>query len=53
MITKVFQAKVTSNLAGSYFGLISGNLGRFMQTMAKENPEFEIKWSTMANRACW
>jgi putative aldouronate transport system substrate-binding protein len=39
---KQFQAKVTNSIAGSYYGLTSGNMGKFMSTMVPEMPEFEL-----------
>lgn len=37
-----FDAKVTGSLAGSYYGQIIGNMGRFTQSVREDLPEFEL-----------
>ena len=37
-----FDAKVTGSLAGSYYGQIIGNMGRFTQSVRANQPEFEL-----------
>ena len=37
-----FDAKVTGSLGGSYHGMVSGNMGRFTQSVRPNEPEFEL-----------
>lgn len=39
---KAFDYKVTNNLAGSYFGLIIGNMGRYLNLMKPKQPNFDL-----------
>lgn len=39
---KQFDAKVTGNTAGAYYGLASGNLGKYMNTVKPKQPTFEL-----------
>nr|WP_245589877.1 extracellular solute-binding protein [Caldanaerobius polysaccharolyticus] len=39
---KAFDFKVTNNLAGSYFGLMSGNMGRYLTLMKPKQPNFDL-----------
>ena len=37
-----FDAKVTGSLAGAFYGMILGNMGRFTQSVRAKQPEFEL-----------
>lgn len=39
---KSFDAKITTNIAGSYFGMVSGNMGRFSDLVKPEQPTFQL-----------
>lgn len=38
-----FDAKMTTNIGGSFYGLLSGNMGRIMNTMLDKQPGFELR----------
>jgi putative aldouronate transport system substrate-binding protein len=40
--TKNFDAKVTGNKGGSYYGMLSGNMGRFLDLMKSKDPSFKL-----------
>ena len=39
---KQFDAKITTNEAGSFYGLASGNMGRYMNMLIEDQPEFSL-----------
>ncbi|SHF57521.1 putative aldouronate transport system substrate-binding protein [Caldanaerobius fijiensis DSM 17918] len=39
---KAFDYKITNNLAGSYFGLVAGNMGRYLNLMKPKEPNFDL-----------
>lgn len=39
---KSFEAKITGSKAGSYFGMVSGYMGRFTQLMRPKDPNFRL-----------
>lgn len=39
---KQFDAKITTNQAGAYYGLASGNMGRYMNMLIADQPEFSL-----------
>ncbi|WP_026486732.1 type 2 periplasmic-binding domain-containing protein [Caldanaerobius polysaccharolyticus] len=39
---KAFDYKITNNLAGSYFGLLAGNMGRYLNLMKPKQPTFDL-----------
>ena len=48
---KNFEAKMTGNKGGAYHGMISGNMGRFLNLMEKTDPKFDLAgtaWPTGA-----
>ncbi|MGI6725332.1 MAG: extracellular solute-binding protein [Christensenellales bacterium] len=38
-----FDAKMTTNIGGAFYGLLSGNMGRIMNTMLSRQPGFELR----------
>jgi len=40
--TKNFEAKVTGNKGGSYYGMLSGNMGKFLDLMKSKDPSFDL-----------
>ncbi len=38
-----FNAKMTNEIGGAFYGKPSGNLGKLMNTMVKINPEYELR----------
>ncbi|WP_026486084.1 extracellular solute-binding protein [Caldanaerobius polysaccharolyticus] len=39
---KAFDYKITNNLAGSYFGAVMGNMGRYLSLMKQKQPTFDL-----------
>lgn len=39
---KAFDYKITNNLAGSYYGAVNGNMGRYLNMMKDKDPKFDL-----------
>lgn len=40
--SKAFDYKITNNVAGSYYGSVNGNMGRFLNMMQPVDPKFNL-----------
>lgn len=46
-----FNSKMTNNIGGAFYGLLSGNMGKLMNTMATVDPVYELRGANYVAQA--